>query len=157
MAASWRSQDPTAMRTLFDGQGFCVFPQAISLAAIDAVQSYIEKHICSDTRALLRHPSMKREYHRYEVAPDGRQVLCNSLLDPHLEKATSAFGRILLNLICTQEVADLLELLDDDRQHTLHQIIAFLVSPGTDLHIDGWGIDTDPPGDLFTLWIPLQH
>jgi ectoine hydroxylase-related dioxygenase (phytanoyl-CoA dioxygenase family) len=156
MVASWRSQDPAAVRALFDNQGFYVFPQAISLAAIDAVHAYIDERICTDTRALLCHPSRRREQHRYEIAPDGRPVLCNSLLNPYLEKATSSFGRILLDLICTQEVTNLLELLDGDRQHTLHQIITFLVSPGTETHIDGWGVDTEPPGDLFTLWIPLH-
>lgn len=63
----------------------------------------------------------------------------------------------MLNLICTDRTADALALIDGDLEHTLHQIIFFFAPAKTEPHIDGWAIDTEKPGDLCTLWIPLQR
>ena len=42
------------------------------------------------------------------------------------------------------------------RRYTVHQTILFFMPPGTHLHLDGWGLDTEPRGFSHTLWIPLE-
>jgi ectoine hydroxylase-related dioxygenase (phytanoyl-CoA dioxygenase family) len=157
MSASWRSCAPGEIRDHYDRDGYFVVRQAISPEAIDGLQAYMEREIYPEQRPLLRHPTVRLEPHSYETAPDGARFVRNGLYNPHLETATAELGNMLLALICSGETADFLQIIDGDRQHTLHQIIMFFTTPGTDPHIDGWAIDTETPGDLCTLWIPLER
>jgi ectoine hydroxylase-related dioxygenase (phytanoyl-CoA dioxygenase family) len=59
--------------------------------------------------------------------------------------------------VCTDHVAALLRSIDGAASHTIHQTIIFFIPPATDMHIDGWGLDSQPFGYSHTLWIPLEQ
>jgi ectoine hydroxylase-related dioxygenase (phytanoyl-CoA dioxygenase family) len=65
-------------------------------------------------------------------------------------------GQCIYKLVCSDETAMCLEALDGEPQHTVHQAILFFVPPGTGTHIDGWALDTHPPGNFMTMWVPLE-
>lgn len=153
---SWRSTDTAAIRSAYDRDGYYVFRQVLSAQAIDDLHAYMERDIYPDPAPLLRHPTVTLEPHGYSTAPDGTQFVSNGLYNPHLETRSAALGDILLKLICTDETADALEVVDGDQRHTVHQIIMFFTPPRTEAHCDGWAIDTKSPGNFCTLWIPLQ-
>ena len=156
MSETWRSHDPAEIRSFYDRNGYYVFRGALSAPAIAELHAYLEREVYPDQTPLLRHPAVKLEPHARATAPDGTEFVANGLYNPHLEARSAALGEILLKLVCTNETGDLLQVLDDDHQHTLHQIIMFFTPPRTEAHADGWAIDTMKPGDLCTLWIPLQ-
>src|SRR5260221_13748809 len=101
----------------------------------------MQREIYPDPTPLLRHPSVKLEPHTSQTTLEGTQFVSNALYNPHLESRTAPLGDILLDLICNDETADLLEIIDGDRRHTLHQIIMFFAPAKTEPHIDGWAID----------------
>lgn len=157
MPNTWRSHDPATIREFYDRNGYFVFRQALSPQSIERLHAYMEREIYPSSEPLLRHPRVTLEPNAYREARDGTRFVANGLYNPHLETRSAALGDILLNLICTDATADCLHILDGDPRHTLHQIIMFFTSPGTEPHADGWAIDTMNPGDLCTLWIPLQQ
>lgn len=150
------SAGAAAIRAAYDRDGYYIFRRALSPRAIDNLHAYMEREIYPDPTPLLRHPTVTLEPHAHRTAADGTEFVANGLYNPHLETRSAALGDMLLRLVCNDEVADLLEIVDGDRQHTLHQLIMFFTPPHTETHADGWSIDTMRPGDLCTLWIPLQ-
>jgi ectoine hydroxylase-related dioxygenase (phytanoyl-CoA dioxygenase family) len=138
--------------------GFFVFRGVLSRERIQQVWAMLERDIFPSDGQFLRHPTGQYEAHRFLIVADGsnRRIVCNSLLNPHLAPETQVLGPELLGLLCTDGVADLLSTLDGEQSYTIRQIILFFVPPLTDVHIDGWGLDTHPRGGLHTVWVPLE-
>jgi hypothetical protein len=138
--------------------GYCVLRGVIRAEAVAAVHNALAHEVYANPAPLKRHLSLTKDPHAYLATADGRTTVANALLDPHMQTETPALRRVLIDLICTTAVADGLASIDDARAnaYVVRQIILFFVSPGTDIHIDGWGGDTVPPGGQTTLWIPLE-
>jgi ectoine hydroxylase-related dioxygenase (phytanoyl-CoA dioxygenase family) len=94
--------------------------------------------------------------HQYVQDGDGKKLILNGILNPHRQRETTAVAQAIRELICTDGLADLLQSVDGASSHTIHQTLIFFTSPGTELHCDGWGLDSYPFGYSHTLWIPLE-
>ena len=148
--------DPAAVREFYDRNGYYVFRNALSRDAIKAVHDCLERDVYPNTAPLLRHPAITKATHTYRQALDGSKFVANALYNPHLEAETERLGKAIVDLVCCDETGILLEAIDGEPQHTMHQAILFFVSPGTDAHIDGWALDTVPPGNFATMWVSLE-
>lgn len=62
----------------------------------------------------------------------------------------------LRRLIFSEAMFRALRRLDGEDHYTVHQTLIFLKAPGCAVHIDGWGIDTEPQGYASTAWLPLE-
>jgi hypothetical protein len=138
--------------------GFHIFRDALAQEPIAAIHGAVQRDVFPSTQPFLRHPSGQYEPHRYMEIADGsgRRVICNALLDPHKARGSESLRAAILELICNDRVADHLKILDGEGVYSVHQVILFLTPPGTDIHIDGWGLDTHPYGHAHTVWVPLE-
>src|SRR5438105_1546911 len=130
----------------YQQNGYAIFRGALSRAKIAALRAAIESEVLVSDGVFLRHKSVQREPHDFIEAADGRKVLRNALLDPHAQPETPRVAAAIDDLLLVDEVADLVARLDGAENYTLHQTILFFTPPGTAIHIDGWGFDTEPRG-----------
>jgi ectoine hydroxylase-related dioxygenase (phytanoyl-CoA dioxygenase family) len=143
-------------RSFYEENGYSVVRGGVREDAIEAVHSCLQTDIYPSTQPMLRHPSNKKDPHEFITSWDGNRIPANALVNPHFQAETQSLGAAILDLVCCDAVADAVLELDGERRHTIHQIILFFVPPGMNPHIDGWPVDTVPPGGLCTLWIPLE-
>jgi ectoine hydroxylase-related dioxygenase (phytanoyl-CoA dioxygenase family) len=136
--------------------GYAIFRGVLPLQAIDALRSTVESEVIASDRPFLRHKSSAREANRFIEDEHGRKVLADALLNPHGQPETPRTAAAIEELLLTEGVADLLASIDGARNHTVHQTILFFTPPGTELHVDGWGLDTEPRGFAHTIWLPLE-
>ena len=80
----------------------------------------------------------------------------DGLLNAHAQPETPRSAAAIESLLLTDAIADLLTSIDGVHNYTVHQTILFFMPPGTLLHLDGWGLDTEPRGFSHTLGIPLE-
>jgi Phytanoyl-CoA dioxygenase (PhyH) len=149
--------EPKEIKSFYEANGYYVFRNALPRSRIQSISDIVAKEITGSNQPMLRHPSNAYEPHRYASDEDtGRKLILNALSDPHRQAETVSLGSAILDLVCTPEVANRLTAIDGAGRYTIHQTILFFAPPLTDLHLDGWGLDTDPPGGAYTLWIPLE-
>jgi ectoine hydroxylase-related dioxygenase (phytanoyl-CoA dioxygenase family) len=86
----------------------------------------------------------------------GTRIPNDGLLNPHAQPETGRTAAAIETLLLTEAFADLLTTIDGAGNYTVRQTIIFFMPPGTHLHVDGWGFDTQPRGFAHTLWIPLE-
>jgi ectoine hydroxylase-related dioxygenase (phytanoyl-CoA dioxygenase family) len=149
-------RERTIVHDFFDQNGYYIFRNVLPKEAIDAVHVCLEKEIYPSPAPFLRHPSITKEPHAHGTMVDGTKFVSNALYNPHLELETANLGKAIIHLACGVETAECLAAINDEQMHTMHQAIVFFVSPGTEPHIDGWALDTVPPGRFLTMWIPLE-
>jgi ectoine hydroxylase-related dioxygenase (phytanoyl-CoA dioxygenase family) len=149
-------EDPAVVRDFYDRNGYYIFRDRLPLDAIRAVHACLEQDIYPSSDSFLRHPSITKQPHEYRTFVEGGKFVSNALFNPHLQSKTTHLGQLILKLVCSDETALCLEALDGELAHTMHQGILFFVPPGTEPHIDGWALDTLPPGNFMTLWVPLE-
>jgi ectoine hydroxylase-related dioxygenase (phytanoyl-CoA dioxygenase family) len=148
--------DPAAASDFYERNGYFVFRNVLSRDAIRSVHECLEQEVYPSDAALLRHPSVTKQPHEYRTFGDGTKFVSNALYNPHCEPETAHLGQLIVQLVCGDETAACLEMLDGEPMHTMHQAILFFVPPGTGTHIDGWALDTFPPGNFMTMWVPLE-
>jgi ectoine hydroxylase-related dioxygenase (phytanoyl-CoA dioxygenase family) len=141
----------------YQQHGYAIFRGVLPLAKIDALRSTVENEVIASDRPFLRHKSTVREPNRFIEGEAGQRVPVNGLLDPHAQPETPRTAAAIEDLLLTDGVADLLTSIDGAGRYTVHQTILFFTPPGTGIHIDGWGFDTDPRGFAHTVWIPLER
>ena len=151
-----RSSEPSAARTSYEQMGYTVVRRLAPPDAVDRVHAALAQEVYPSTGVFLRHPSVTREVNAWMTLGNGTRVVKNALFNPHLQSEAGSTGEAILELICTDQFADRLAAIDGDDKHTITQIILFFMSPGTDMHIDGWSMDTERPGGTFTAWIALE-
>jgi ectoine hydroxylase-related dioxygenase (phytanoyl-CoA dioxygenase family) len=156
----WRSRPApspdTPVSLAYEQNGHIILRNALPPAAIAELVAAVRSDILTSSAQFRRHPSAAHEPHRFMNEGTGNSIVCNALVDPHREPETKSIHAAILNLICSENVADLLQSIDAAGRYTIHQTILFFVPPGTELHIDGWKLDTEPRGRAHTLWIPLE-
>lgn len=156
MAKDWATSaaDPAVS---YQRQGFFVFRNVLDREAIGRLLETVEDEVIRSDREFRRHPRSDLQANRYVEEPSsGRRIVANPLLDPHRHSETPRVAEAIRRLICTHQVADLLHSVDAAEQHTIHQTIIFFTSPATDMHMDGWGLDSQPFGYSHTMWLPLE-
>lgn len=136
--------------------GYHIFRGVLSRLAIDELVRALESEVESATGQFLRHPRNDYQINKYVKDISGRQVVENSLSNPHRQPETPLVAKAIRQLLCTESLADLLTSIDGAPSHTIHQTMLFFMSPGTDMHMDGWGLDSVPFGYSHTLWVPLE-
>lgn len=136
--------------------GYAIFRGVLPVENIEALRATVESEVIASDRAFLRHKSVAREPNQFIVDESGRQVLANALLNPHAQPETPRTAAAIEDLLLTDGVADLLASIDGTANHTVHQTILFFIPPGTDVHLDGWALETEPRGFAHTMWIPLE-
>lgn len=136
--------------------GYAIFRGVIPLPAIAALRATVESEVIASDASFLRYQTAAREPNRFVEGPGGRRVLANALLDPHAQPETPRTAAAIAELLLTDGIADLLARIDGADNHTVHQTILFFMPPGTHVHIDGWGLDTEPRGFAHTIWLPLE-
>jgi ectoine hydroxylase-related dioxygenase (phytanoyl-CoA dioxygenase family) len=137
----------------YQQQGYAIFRDSVDQRKINALEVALEKEVIASDAAFLRHKSVKREPN---VFLPGTRIPNDGLLNPHAQPETGRTAAAIESLLLTDAVADLLTSIDGAGNYTVHQTIVFFMPPGTHLHIDGWGFDTEPRGFAHTLWIPLK-
>jgi ectoine hydroxylase-related dioxygenase (phytanoyl-CoA dioxygenase family) len=137
----------------YQQHGYAIFRNAIDRQKIDVLHTALEAEVIASDVAFLRHKSVKREPNVF--LPDTR-IPNDGLLNPHGQPEIARTAAAIESLLLTDNVADLLTSIDGAGSYTVHQTIVFFMPPGTHLHVDGWGFDTEPPGFAHTLWIPLE-
>ncbi len=137
----------------YEQRGYAILRNAIDRRKIDVLRTALEAEVIASDGAFLRHKSVKREPN---VFLPGTRIPNDGLLNPHGQPETGRTAAAIESLLLTDSVADLLTSIDGARNYTVHQTIVFFMPPGTHLHIDGWGFDTEPRGFAHTLWIPLE-
>jgi ectoine hydroxylase-related dioxygenase (phytanoyl-CoA dioxygenase family) len=151
LSRAWRRRSSE-----FEERGFCVLRNILPNAAVSNVHAAIRDEIFTCEKALLRHPSGQREQNVWAERLDGTRFVANSLMNPHLQKDCRRTGSAIIDLLGGEALADRLSAIDGNHSYLLWQTILFFRSPGTGIHVDGWGTDTVPSGGQFTLWIPLE-
>jgi ectoine hydroxylase-related dioxygenase (phytanoyl-CoA dioxygenase family) len=136
--------------------GYAIFRGVISLAKIDALRATLADEVIASGASFLRYPTAAREPNRFIEGASGQRVLANALLNPHAQPEAPRTGAAIEDLLLTDGVADLLKSIDAAENHTVHQTILFFMPPGTLMHLDGWGFDTEPRGFAHTIWLPLE-
>jgi ectoine hydroxylase-related dioxygenase (phytanoyl-CoA dioxygenase family) len=136
--------------------GYAIFRGVLPREKIEALRATVESEVIASDGAFLRHRTITREPNRFFVGEGGEKVPVNALLNPHAQPETPRTAAAIEDLLLTDTVADLLASVDGTDNHTVHQTILFFMAPGTDLHVDGWGLDTEPRGFAHTVWIPLE-
>jgi ectoine hydroxylase-related dioxygenase (phytanoyl-CoA dioxygenase family) len=136
--------------------GYAIFRAVLPTEKIDALRATVESEVIASDRAFLRHKSTAREPNCF-IETGGQRVLANALLNPHAQEETPRTAAAIEALLLTETVADLLTSVDGANNYTVQQTILFFTPPGTDLHLDGWGFDTEPRGLGHTIWIPLEE
>jgi ectoine hydroxylase-related dioxygenase (phytanoyl-CoA dioxygenase family) len=139
--------------SFYERYGYAIFRGAIELAKIDALQAALDTEVIATDSAFLRHKSLKREPNTFLK---GTRIPVDGLLDPHAQSESPRTAAAIESLLLSDRVADLLTSIDGAHNYTVHQTIVFFMPPGTGLHLDGWGFDTDPRGFGHTLWIPFE-
>ena len=139
----------------YQEHGYAIFRGVLALDRIAALRSTVESEVIASDRAFLRHKSTAREPNRF-IDGDRQRIPVNALLDPHAQPETPRTAAAIEELLLTDSLADLLTGIDGAGNYTVHQTILFFTPPGTGLHLDGWGFDTEPRGFGHTVWIPLE-
>ena len=137
--------------------GYYIFRGALGASAVDAFLQAIDQEVVQSDVKFRRHPHHEYQSNIFVEEHGGRQVVSNALIDPHRQPETPVVANAIRELICTDNVADLVRSVDGAVSHTIHQTIVFFIPPGTDMHMDGWGLDSRPFGYSHTLWIPLER
>jgi ectoine hydroxylase-related dioxygenase (phytanoyl-CoA dioxygenase family) len=145
-----------AISGFYQQYGYAIFRGVISQPKIDALRATIESEVIDSDGAFLRYQTAVREPNRFVTGPSGQRVLANALLDPHAQPETPRTAAALEDLLLTDAIAGLLASIDGADNHTIHQTILFFMPPGTHIHLDGWGFDTEPRGFAHTIWLPLE-
>lgn len=140
--------------SFYQRYGYAIFRGAIDQGKIDALRTAAESEVIASDRAFLRHLSVKREPNVFVA---GTRLPNDGLLNAHAQPETPRTAAAIESLLLTETVADLLTSIDGANNYTVHQTILFFIPPGTHLHLDGWGFDTEPRGFFHTLWIPLER
>jgi ectoine hydroxylase-related dioxygenase (phytanoyl-CoA dioxygenase family) len=146
---------PSTPGEFYERNGYFVFRRAVPQARVREVQEIVNCEILPSDRAYLRHPNNHHEPHEFVGDEPNRRPM-RGLLDPHRQPETKRLGRGLLDVICSDEITACLQQIGGEDSYTIHQTILFFVGPGTDLHFDGWAMDTVPHGYCHTLWIPFE-
>src|SRR5262249_60843407 len=120
---------------------------------IELLRAALEAEVIASDLAFLRHKSVKREPH---IFLPGTRIPNDGLLNPHAQPETGRTAAAIESLLLTEAFADLLTSIDGAGNYAAHQTIIFFMPPGTHLHVDGWGFDTEPRGFAHTVWIPLE-
>ena len=140
----------------YQQHGYAIFRGVIPLQKIAALRAVVESEVIASGASFLRHQTVAREPNRFIEGPSGQRVLANALLNPHAQPETPGTAAALEDLLLNDGVADLLASIDGADDHTVHQTILFFMPPGTHLHLDGWGLDTEPRGFAHTIWLPCE-
>jgi ectoine hydroxylase-related dioxygenase (phytanoyl-CoA dioxygenase family) len=136
--------------------GYAIFRGAIPRQKVDALRATVEREVMASDASFLRYQTAAREPNRFTAGAPGERVIANALLNPHAQPETPRTAAAIEDLLLTDGVADLLASIDGADGHTVHQTILFFMPPGTHVHIDGWGFDTEPRGFAHTIWVPLE-
>jgi ectoine hydroxylase-related dioxygenase (phytanoyl-CoA dioxygenase family) len=145
-----------AVSEFYRSYGYAIFRGVISLPKIDALRATIENEVIASAGSFLRYRTLAREPNRFIAGASGQRVVANALLNPHAQPETPRTAAAIEDLLLSDTVADLLAGIDGADSHTVHQTILFFMPPGTDVHVDGWGFDTEPRGFAHTVWLPLE-
>ena len=146
-----------AVREFYDRNGYYVFRNALSRDAIKAVHDCLERDVYPNTAPLLRHPAIAEGDARLSPGARWEQVRRQRLVQSASRSGNGAAPKPSSISCAATKPGFFLEAIDGEPQHTMHQAILFFVSPGTDAHIDGWALDTVPPGNFATMWVPLER
>jgi ectoine hydroxylase-related dioxygenase (phytanoyl-CoA dioxygenase family) len=145
-----------AVSAFFQQYGYAIFRGVIPLQKIEALRATLENEVIASDASFLRYQTAAREPNRFIEGAPGQRVLANALLNPHAQPETPRTAAAIEDLLLTDAVADLLASIDGAENHTVHQTILFFMPPGTHMHLDGWGLDTEPRGFAHTIWLPLE-
>ncbi len=137
--------------------GFHVFRGLFPISGIARIHEMLEAEVYRSDAPLLRHPQGQRLTNVFSDTVNAGKVVANALWEPHLQPEMPGLAQALIDLICTDAVAQRLAQLDGKRRYLLCQTILFFLSPTTQLHIDGWAFDTEPSGGAHTIWFPLEE
>lgn len=147
--------DETNPADFYKENGYYIFRQGLEKTAVERLVKELDQEVVQSEGEFFRHYGGFSS-HDYIQDTEGNKFIRNAIMDPHRQEETPRVARAIRELICTEELADQLQSIDDALAHTIHQTLIFFTSPGTDLHFDGWGLDSCPFGYSHTLWIPLE-
>jgi ectoine hydroxylase-related dioxygenase (phytanoyl-CoA dioxygenase family) len=136
--------------------GYAIFRGVISQQKIATLRTTVESEVTASDASFLRYQTAAREPNRFIAGLSGQRVIANALLNPHAQPETPRTAAAIEDLLLTDVTADLLASIDGAQNHTVHQTILFFMPPGTHVHVDGWGFDTEPRGFAHTIWLPLE-
>lgn len=145
---------PESPGRFYARNGYYVFRRALPQELVRRVRDIVNNEILPSETPYLRHSTSEHETHEL-VGADRRPI--RGLLDPHRQPETVALGRALLDVICSDEMTARLQQIDGEGSYTIHQTILFFVGPTTNMHFDGWALETIPRGLCHTLWIPFEQ
>jgi phytanoyl-CoA hydroxylase len=147
------TDEPKAIRSYYDAQGYVVVRGAISAGQCDTMRATFEAEVKPFDGYIYRQASASPE--RHVLTEHG--FMLNSILNVHAVDPRSfpTFRKLASELITSNTLKQLVRVLHDEAG-TLVQSMYFEGNPSTWAHQDTYYLDSEQLGRMTAVWIALE-
>jgi phytanoyl-CoA hydroxylase len=152
MSVSFLPHQTKEIKNYYEEYGYVVVKNVISNEQIELFAKGYNTFKQSKNYYFLSQDTNRIE----KLVVNEQNFIEHSILDPIDLTFQKYFQQSALNIVASNSVSQLLNILTCCQKHIIWQTMFFDKSTGTVAHHDHYYLDTDPPGNLVGCWFALE-